>query len=171
MNVQTKVLSRDISEYLWRNGQTIATAESCTAGLVAAALAALPGASTYFRGGVVTYVNDLKTKLLGVQSHILDEVGAVSEEVARAMAEGAIDNLGTSYAVAVTGYAGPGGGDEAPVGTIWVAAGRRGDIITAQLTGDEGREVNLQHATLAALQLLRDKLRADFPVEAAATDK
>ena len=165
MNVQIKVLSREISEYLWRNGQTLSTAESCTAGLVASSIAALPGASTYFRGGVVTYVNDLKTQLLGVSSELLDEVGPVSEAVARAMAEGAIAHLGTSYAVAVTGYAGPGGGEEAPVGTIWIAVGSKNGIDTFKITGDEGREVNLQHATMVSLQLLRDRLRADFPLQ------
>ena len=165
MNVQIKVLSREISEYLWRSGHTLATAESCTAGLVASAIAALPGASNYFRGGVVTYINDLKTQLLGVSTEMLEAHGAVSEEVARAMAEGAIAHLGADYGVAVTGYAGPGAGDEAPVGTIWIAAGRAGNIDTVKLTGDEGREVNLHHAQIMALQLLRDRLAQDNPAE------
>ena len=165
MNVQIKVLSREISEYLWRNGKTVATAESCTAGLVSSAIAALPGASTYLRGGVVTYINDMKTQLLGVPAEMLQEFGPVSEQVARAMVEGAIGHLGSDYAVAVTGYAGPGNGPEAPVGTIWIAAGRNGRIDTAKLTGDEGREINVQNATMAAMQLLRDLLCADFPNE------
>ena len=165
MNVQIKVLSRQISEYLWRNGKTVTTAESCTAGLVASAIAALPGASTYFRGGVVTYINDLKTQLLGVPADMLQEYGPVSEQVVRAMVEGAIGHMGSDYAVAVSGYAGPGCGPEAPVGTIWIAAGRAGNIDTVKLTGDEGREVNLQHATMAAMQLLRERLSADFPPE------
>lgn len=161
MNVQVKVLSREISEYLWRSGHTVTTAESCTAGLVASSIAALPGASTYFRGGVVTYINDLKTQLLGVPAEMLETHGAVSEEVVRAMAEGAISHLGSDYAIAVTGYAGPGGGDEAPVGTIWVAAGSKDNIDTVKISGDEGRAVNLQHATMVALQLLRDCLSRD----------
>ena len=164
MNVQTKVISREISEYLWRAEKTLSTAESCTAGLVAASIAALPGASNYFRGGVVTYVNELKTQLLDVSEDLLSERGAVSEEVARAMVAGAIERLQTDYAVAVTGYAGPGGGPEAPVGTIYVAVGRQDDIIVRELTGDDGREGNVARATLIALQMLLEKLKNDFPM-------
>lgn len=164
MNVQTKVISREISEYLWRAEKTLSTAESCTAGLVAASIAALPGASNYFRGGVVTYVNELKTQLLDVSEDLLSERGAVSEEVARAMVAGAIERLQTDYAVAVTGYAGPGGGPEAPVGTIYVAVGRQDDIIVRELIGDDGREGNVARATLVALQMLLEKLKNDFPM-------
>jgi len=164
MNVQTKVISREISEYLWRAEKTLSTAESCTAGLVAASIAALPGASNYFRGGVVTYVNELKTQLLDVSEDLLSERGAVSEEVARAMVAGAIERLQTDYAVAVTGYAGPGGGPEASVGTIYVAVGRQDDIIVRELTGDDGREGNVARATLVALQMLLEKLKNDFPM-------
>ncbi|MBP3829182.1 MAG: CinA family protein [Bacteroidaceae bacterium] len=163
MNVQVKVISREISEYLWRAEKTLSTAESCTAGLVAAGIAALPGASTYFRGGVVTYVNELKTQLLGVSEELLAEKGAVSEEVARAMVAGALERLQTDYAVAVTGYAGPGGGPEAPVGTIFVAVGTADDIEVRELTGDDGREENVVRASLTALQMLLERLKRDFP--------
>ena len=164
MNIQVKVVSREISEYLWRSGQTLATAESCTAGLVAASVVALPGASNYFRGGVVAYTNEMKTKLLGVSEELLAEKGAVSEDVARAMVQGAVERLGTDYAVAVTGYAGPGGGPEAPVGTIFVAAGKRDDVLVRELTGDDGREENVARATVAALQILLEKLKNDYPL-------
>ncbi|MBP5770912.1 MAG: CinA family protein [Bacteroidaceae bacterium] len=163
MNIQVKVVSREISEYLWRAGQTLSTAESCTAGLVAASIAALPGASTYFRGGVVTYVDELKQQLLGISEEMLQEKGAVSEDVARAMVEGALERLQTDYAIAVTGYAGPGGGPEAPVGTIYVAVGKKGDIVVRELTGDDGREENVARASLTALQMLLEKLKSDFP--------
>lgn len=164
MSIQVKVISREISEYLWRAGKTVSTAESCTAGLVSASIAALPGASTYFKGGLVTYVNELKTQLLGVSEELLQEHGAVSEQCARAMVSGAIERLGTDYAVAVTGYAGPGGGPEAPVGTIFVAAGTADDILVRQLTGDDGREANVARASLTALQMLLEKLKNDFPL-------
>lgn len=164
MSIQVKVLSREISEYLWRAGKTVSTAESCTAGLVAAAIAALPGASTYFKGGVVTYTNELKTQLLGVTEELLAEKGAVSKECVNAMVVGAIERLGTDYAVAVTGYAGPGGGPEAPVGTIFVAAGNAEEIIVRELTGDDGREENVARASLNALQILLEKLKNDFPL-------
>ena len=164
MSIQVKVISREISEYLWRAGKTVSTAESCTAGLVSAAIAALPGASTYFKGGVVTYTNELKTLLLGVTEELLAEKGAVSEECARAMVTGAIERLATDYAVAVTGYAGPGGGPEAPVGTIFVAVGNVQEIIVRELMGDDGREENVARASLTALQMLLEKLKNDFPL-------
>lgn len=163
MHIQTKVISREISEYLWRAEKTLSTAESCTSGLVAASITAIPGASNYYRGGVVTYVNELKTQLLGVSEELLAERGAVSEEVARAMVSGALERLQTDYAIAVTGYAGPGGGPEAPVGTIFVAVGKQNDIIVRELTGDDGREENVARATLVALQMLLEKLKNDFP--------
>ena len=164
MNIQIKVISREISEYLWRAGQTLSTAESCTAGLVAASVVALPGASNYYRGGVIAYSNELKTTLLGVPEELLAEKGAVSEEVARAMVEGAVERLGTEYAVAVTGYAGPGGGPEASVGTIFVAAGKHDEVLVRELTGDDGREENVARATVAALQILLEKLKNDYPL-------
>ena len=163
MNIQAKVISREISEYLWRAEKTLSTAESCTAGLVAASIAALPGASNYFRGGIVAYVDELKTQLLGVSEELLAERGAVSEDVARAMLYGALERLHTDYAIAVTGYAGPGGGPEAPVGTIYVAVGSPDDIIVRELTGDDGREENVARATLTALKMLLEKLEKDFP--------
>lgn len=164
MNIQVKVISREISEYLWRAGRTLSTAESCTAGTVASSIAALPGASNYFRGGVVTYVDELKTQLLGVPEELLAEKGAVSEEVAKAMVEGVLERLQTDYGIAVTGYAGPGGGPEAPVGTIFVAVGSRDGIDIRELTGDDGREENVARATLTALQMLLEKLKNDFPI-------
>ena len=164
MNIHSKVISREISESLWRAEKTLSTAESCTAGGVAASLAALPGASNYFRGGIVAYVDELRTQLLGVPTAMLQEKGAVSEDVARAMAEGALEHLKTDYAIAVTGYAGPGGGPEAPVGTIFVAVGKADDIEVRELTGDDGREENVSRAIVTALQMLLEKLKKDFPV-------
>ncbi len=164
MNIHIKFISRQISEYLWRSGQTLSTAESCTAGLVASSIAALPGASNYFRGGIVAYANDLKAQLLDVSEQLLEEKGAVSEEVARAMVQGALQKLQTAYAIAVTGYAGPGGGPEASVGTIFVAVGNTEQIDVRELTGDDGREENVMRATLTALQMLLERLKNDFPL-------
>lgn len=101
------------------SGRTIATAESCTAGLVAARLTERPGSSDYVAGGVVSYSNDAKTELLGVDPRLIETHGAVSEPVAEAMATGALRRFGADTAVAITGIAGPGGGsDEKPVGTV-----------------------------------------------------
>ncbi len=165
MNIQIKVLSREIGEYLWRGSATLSTAESCTAGGISAAITTIPGASSYFRGGIVAYTDDVKAQWLGVPTELLTDKGAVSEEVAVSMAQGVREKLGTDYSIAITGYAGPGGGPEAPVGTIWIAIGTPNDIQTRQLTGDEGRETNLVKATLMALEMLKARLQVDFPLE------
>ena len=102
--------------------------------------------------------------MLGVSEELLAEHGAVSEACARAMVEGALERLQTDYAVAVTGYAGPGGGPEAPVGTIFVAVGKAGDIDVRELSGDDGREANVSRAGVTALQMLLEKLKNDFPI-------
>ena len=104
------------------NGLTIATAESCTGGLIAERLTRVAGSSAYFLGAIVSYANDAKTNLLGVGEEVMDRSGAVSEPVARAMVRGVRDRLQTDLSVAVTGIAGPGGGsEEKPVGTVHIA--------------------------------------------------
>jgi nicotinamide-nucleotide amidase len=138
---------------------TIATAESCTAGLVAAALTETPGVSAVFPGGVVTYSNEEKTKLLGVPAELLARVGAVSEEVARAMASGVRARFGTDLGLAITGIAGPDGGTaEKPVGLVHVALDVRGAVQHRRLMlpGDRGlvREI----AAKSALDLVRRAL-------------
>ncbi|HTQ79072.1 MAG TPA: CinA family nicotinamide mononucleotide deamidase-related protein, partial [Thermoanaerobaculia bacterium] len=116
-----------IGDLLRRGGSTtnlatLSTAESCTGGLLAERLTRVPGSSDYFLGGVVTYANSEKTRLLGIPATVLSEYGAVSEPVARAMAKGACRTFGTDYGVGITGIAGPGGGSEdKPVGTVHIA--------------------------------------------------
>ena len=111
----------------WTKGLTLATAESCTGGLIAAAITEVAGASSVFMRGFVTYANEAKVEVLGVPEAVLERVGAVSEEVARAMAEGALARADTDVAVSATGIAGPGGGSDAkPVGLVHLAAARRG---------------------------------------------
>lgn len=122
---------RDLSETLIEEcqgaGLSLTAAESCTGGLIAGALTTVPGASNTFGRGWVTYSNEAKTDLLGVPETYFAQVGAVSEEVARAMAEGALERAETDLAIAVTGIAGPGGGSkEKPVGLVHIAAARRG---------------------------------------------
>ncbi len=121
-------LEATVGELLRKAGATLATAESCTGGLTAERLTRVPGSSDTFVGGVVAYSNRLKTELLGVPAELIAEHGAVSEPVARAMAEGARKRLGADYAIAITGVAGPGGGSpDKPVGTVDIAIAGPGD--------------------------------------------
>jgi len=137
-------------------GLTLGTAESCTGGMVAARLTAVPGASEAFRGSVVSYADDVKEESLGVEAALIAEHGAVSAEVAAAMAHGARERLGVDVAVAVTGVAGPGGGSEAkPVGLVFVhAVAPDGEkAVRTELPGD--RDMIRGRATAASLHLVR----------------
>lgn len=124
---------------------TIATAESCTGGLIGAAITSISGSSKPFKGGIIAYDNSVKTKLLGVSPSVLGKYGAVSQKTAERMAAGVIERLGVDMAVSVTGIAGPGGGSEdKPVGTVWMGlAVKTDDNITIKTTlysfGDIGR--------------------------------
>ena len=137
-------------------GLTLATAESCTGGLVSARLTAIPGSSAVYLGGVVAYSDEVKERELGVPARLLQEHGAVSAEAAQAMAQGVRERLGADVGVAVTGVAGPGGGtEEKPVGLVFVhAAGPDGEEARrTELPGD--REMVRGRATAAALHLVR----------------
>ena len=127
---------------LRRRGARIATAESCTGGLIAAACTALAGSSDWFERGFVTYSNEAKTELIGVPPALIAQHGAVSEPVARAMAAGALAHSRAQFAVAVTGIAGPGGAVPGkPVGTVWWALARRAGEGAARMVGaDEGAD-------------------------------
>ena len=165
MDFEAKVTSREISELLWDMEKTVGTAESCTGGRIAEAIIAVPGASKYFKGGIISYVNEIKESLLGVDPQVLEEKTAVCEEVAIAMVKGACKALNTDYAISATGFAGPGGGTaEIPVGTIWLACGTRDDVVTMKLTDNEGRDKNISSAAFHALQLFLNYLKGyTFP--------
>jgi nicotinamide-nucleotide amidase len=142
-------------------GDRIATAESCTGGLLAATLTAIPGASDAFERGFVTYSNAAKSEMLGVPFWLIERHGAVSEDVARAMAGGALLHSHATLAVSVTGIAGPDGGTkEKPVGLVYFAAGRRGGpIVDEKLEfGDLGRDEIRRRSVERALRLLRSVL-------------
>jgi nicotinamide-nucleotide amidase len=135
---------------------TIATAESCTGGLLAERLTRVPGSSDYFAGSIVSYTNDAKARLLGVSEEALERYGAVSGEVAEAMARGVKERIGATIAVSVTGTAGPGGGTDAvPVGTVYI--GLADDLVTSNrrlvLPGD--RHLVRWRASTAALEMVR----------------
>jgi len=139
----------------------IATAESCTGGLVAAAICAVPGASDIFERGFVTYSNRAKSEMIGVPGDLIADFGAVSEPVARAMAEGALAHSDTHLTVAITGIAGPGGGTPMkPVGTVHFATARaNGPILHRhELFAGESREAIQLAALRTALEMLRERL-------------
>jgi nicotinamide-nucleotide amidase len=164
MQFENKVLSKEILFILYESGKTLSTAESCTSGKVAESITLMPGASAYFTGGIVAYSEEVKKSLLNVPEELIEEKTVVSEEVAIRMAEGACEVLNTDYAIATTGVAGPGGGTiENPVGTIWIAAGKKGEMRTVKLTENDGRDINVTRATFRALQLLLEVLKEDFP--------
>lgn len=146
-----------LGELLKRRGLTIALAESCTGGLAAKRMTDVPGSSAYVVAGFVTYANEAKTSLLDVDARLIAGHGAVSEEVAAAMAQGALAKSGADCASAITGVAGPDGGTaEKPVGTVWIAAAIKGQPVRAerlQLLGD--RAMIRERAAQGALNLLR----------------
>ncbi len=120
--------AQKLCDILKENKMTIATAESCTGGLIGAVLTSIPGVSEVYGYGVITYANEAKEKLLSVNHHTLSTVGAVDEKTAIEMAEGALKLSGADIAVSVTGIAGPGGGtDEKPVGLVYIGVAKRGE--------------------------------------------
>lgn len=138
-------------------GLMLATAESCTGGLIAATIARVAGASAVLERGFITYSNAAKSELLGVPATLIAEHGAVSEAVARAMAAGALAHAHAGLSVAVTGIAGPGGGSaEKPVGLVHIAAARQGGLILHEERrfGDVGREAVQRETVVAALALV-----------------
>ncbi len=162
MDFESKIASREISELLWDMEKTVGTAESCTGGRIAEALIAVPGASKYFKGGIICYVNEVKESLLDVSHEVLEEKTAVCEEVAIAMVQGACRTLNTDYAIAATGFAGPTGGTkEIPVGTIWLACGNANRVSTVKVEEDHGRDINLAIATNRAMQLFLEYLKEE----------
>lgn len=143
---------------LQRRALTLATAESCTGGLVAAALTSVPGSSATLLCGFVTYANEAKTAMLGVDAGLIAAQGAVSEAVARAMAEGALARSGADLAVSVTGIAGPGGGTAAkPVGLVHLAAAARGGATVAERHVFGGDRAAVRAASVAAAFALLER--------------
>lgn len=163
MDFESKIFSREISELLWDMEKTVGTAESCTGGRIAEALMSVPGASKYFKGGVICYVDEIKIRLLNVSQQLLDEQTAVCEDVAREMVVGACKTLGTDYAIAATGFAGPTGGTkDIPVGTIWLACGSPEQQVVLKVQEDHGRDINLAIATNKAMQMFLELLQTEL---------
>ena len=174
MNATAALLSRDalpapeyvaqLAELLSARGWMLATAESCTGGLIAGACTERPGSSQWLDAGFITYSNRAKTAMLGVPAALIAEHGAVSEPVARAMAQGAAQQAHTQASVAVTGVAGPDGGSIAkPVGTVWFGWQVAGAVHSEVMRFDGDRHAVRQATVTHALRRLVDLLRASVP--------
>jgi nicotinamide-nucleotide amidase len=153
-------LEETIVKLLIKRSETMATAESCTGGLIADRITNVPGASEVFPAGYVTYANDAKTDVLNVDRTMIDEFGAVSEEVARAMAEGARERARSTFGLSTTGVAGPtGGSPEKPAGTVYIAlASGDSETVVKKFFYPTDRETFKQLAAQSALDLLRRKI-------------
>lgn len=148
-------LSSDVIKIL--QGKTLATAESCTGGGIGAALTAVPGSSAVYKGGIISYTNEVKEKLLGVPAEMLEAYGAVSEPVAQAMAVGARKALQTDIAVSVTGLAGPGGDEYSnPVGTVFIGYADANKAYAKEYHFSGDREAVRQQAVQMALCAVLD---------------
>jgi competence/damage-inducible protein CinA-like protein len=153
------LLAERVLQLLTAEGKTLATAESCTGGLIASMLTRIPGSSSAFHAGFVTYSNEIKNSVLGVPEAVLAEHGAVSEPVVEAMARGALARSGADYAIAVSGIAGPDGGSEdKPVGTVWLAWGDAGDMQTRCLCWPVERSLFQTMIAAAGLDMIRRRL-------------
>ena len=156
-------LAAEIVALLTQLGDTVATAESLTGGLVAAALTDIPGSSVAFRGGVVSYATELKAQLLGVDGGMLARHGPVHAPVAAAMAEGVRSRLGATIGVATTGVAGPGPADGHPAGTVHVAVSLVGDTVVRTMALEGNRDEVRRLAVERVLGLLLGRLREECP--------
>jgi len=152
-------MEKILGDLLLQNHQTIGTAESCTGGYIAHLISSIPGASSYYKGSIVCYDNDIKSSLLGVPPSTIAQEGAVSEAVVKAMAEGLLTTMKTDYAIAVSGIMGPdGGSEEKPVGTVWIAVSNSQEIRTQKLRLRFNRQKNIQLTAMNALLLMRNMI-------------
>ena len=149
-----------IGQLLNTKNATIATAESCTGGLLAHKITSVAGSSTYFKGSVVAYSNDVKTHLLGVPGEVIEQYGAVSEQVVKQMAEGVKRMMHTDFAIATSGIAGPDGGTpEKPVGTVWIAISTPDGTEALLYNFGLNRQQNIERTTQSAFLSLIEKLK------------
>lgn len=149
-------LSEAVGELLKSKGMKIATAESCTGGLIATQITDTPGSSEYMLGGIVSYANEVKVNQLGVDQSDLDSVGAVSKEVALQMAKGVTEKLGSDIGISTTGVAGPGGGtEEKPVGTVWIGVFGLGQHFAVKAFFTKDRTANRERTAVVALEIIR----------------
>lgn len=153
---EDRTMQQVVSSLLKERAQTLSTAESCTGGYIAHLLTREPGASNFFLGGVVSYANEVKENVLHVSNDTLQTSGAVSRQTVEQMVQGSLDLMKTDYALAVSGIMGPDGGTpEKPVGSVWVAVGKKGKIISQHFNFRFDRSRNIEMTAIQALNMLR----------------
>ncbi|MFC2114716.1 competence/damage-inducible protein A [Bacteroidota bacterium] len=151
-----------IGHLLLQNKVSLAVAESCTGGYLSHLITSIPGSSAYYKGGIIAYSNEIKSQILKVESGILEQYGAVSQECAEAMASGVRKLLNSDYAVSTTGIAGPDGGtDEKAVGTVCLAVASEKEVVSKMIVFDRGRIQNIQYSSITVLNLLRKLILAE----------
>ena len=155
-------VERLVHDILSSRGNTLAVAESCTGGAIASKFTAQAGASAYFRGGVVSYATDVKQSLLGVDAHIIEREGVVSEATAKAMAEGVRELMQSDYAISTTGIAGPSGGSaEHPIGEVWMAVATPEGVEAVRRQCGTDRGQIIARATAYAIEMLYNNLKIE----------
>lgn len=156
---ESVTVESSVASILNERGETLSVAESCTGGALSARFTAMSGASAYFLGSVVSYSNNMKINVLGVNPETIEKYGAVSEQVAQQMAEGVRRLTGSTYAIATTGVAGPDGGtEEKPVGTVWMAVATPNGTVTQCNLFTKLREQNIEYSSVRAISILRNLL-------------
>jgi len=149
-------IAKVLGKLLINKNKTMATAESCTGGYIAHLITTIPGSSSFYKGSIVSYDNDVKEDLLNVSSTTLSTFGAVSEETVKEMLTGVLNKIKSDYAIAVSGIMGPDGGTpEKPVGTVWIAAGNDQNMITQKINFRFDRVRNIELTAINALTMLR----------------
>ena len=160
MSTHTQQLVQKLAEDLSQRGEKLATAESCTGGLIAKTLTDLAGSSVWFDRGFVTYSNEAKTEMISVPASVIEQYGAVSEPVVNAMVSGALAHSAADYAIAVTGVAGPGGGSaDKPVGTVWIGVGSKDQLVARKYVFPGDRDAVRQATLETALANLQEMLK------------
>jgi nicotinamide-nucleotide amidase len=152
---ENDTLETVLAKLLTENKKTLSTAESCTGGNIAHLITSVPGSSNYFKGGIISYSNEVKINNLNINEQTIETFGAVSEQTVSEMVIGAINLFKTDYAIAVSGIAGPtGGSKEKPVGTTWIAVASKNKIITQKFTFGTRRDINIRRASASAIHML-----------------
>lgn len=157
---EEKELEEVIADLLLGTQQTVSTAESCSGGGIAARITSVAGSSSYFQGGIVAYANEIKQDFLGVSKNDIENHGAVSEPVIVQMAKGIREKMKTTYGIATSGIAGPGGGSvEKPIGTVWIAVANDSEVVVRKFEMGEGRKRVTEKTILSALSLLIEVIK------------